>query len=268
LPRKHFILISTVILIIVLSLNSIATMRKEQRELYQILTKLDEDVLEQQLSENGTVSEQPLTENLESLKIVLQEKLEYLEEIEKEKKQLQEILSLRYENYYNAVEVKGDEVSVLTPSGFSTDMLENAWESLQADELEGTGGYFIKAEQKTGVNALILASIAVHESNFGRSALAQEKNNLFGFGAFYFGPFEHALEFETKKEGILYISDFIKDHYLKPGGEYYKGDTLSSMNIYYAEDEEWSDKVARTMSMIARAAVEEEELSLWKKHLQ
>ena len=46
--------------------------------------------------------------------------------------------------------------------------------------LIGLGKKFKEVESKYNVNALFLYSLAIHESYYGTSALAKDKNNLFG----------------------------------------------------------------------------------------
>ena len=46
--------------------------------------------------------------------------------------------------------------------------------------LRDSGSYFKEAEEKYGVNALLLYSMAVHESAWGQSNFALNRNNLFG----------------------------------------------------------------------------------------
>ena len=48
------------------------------------------------------------------------------------------------------------------------------------NRLEGTGRYFIEAQEKYGINAEFLAAIAIHESGNGSSTAARRKNNFFG----------------------------------------------------------------------------------------
>ena len=71
-------------------------------------------------------------------------------------------------------------IPVTTPSGFSAARFERAF---AGTPLAGIGEALILAEAKTEVNALVLAAIIVHESGWGRSRIAKEKNNLAGLGA-------------------------------------------------------------------------------------
>ena len=113
--------------------------------------------------------------------------------------------------------------------------------------LQGLGNAFITAESNTGINAIFLASIAIHESNWGNSALATDRNNLFGFGAYTNTP-DSALEFSSKEEAIYYVAQFLRDHYID--GDYYRGHTILDINRLYAADKNWSLQVFATMQKI------------------
>ena len=59
-------------------------------------------------------------------------------------------------------------------------------------KLNNTGALFIKYQNKYGVNALLAASFAALESGWGKSSIAQNKNNLFGLNATDANPSEDA----------------------------------------------------------------------------
>jgi beta-N-acetylglucosaminidase len=85
---------------------------------------------------------------------------------------------------------------------------------------------FFDAEEKYNINGIFLASIAVHESNWGRSALATNKHNLFGFGAYDESPYESAVTFESYEKGIDAVASFLASKYLNEAGTVLKtGDT-------------------------------------------
>lgn len=109
--------------------------------------------------------------------------------------------------------------------------------------LEGMGEYFHHAEKKTGVNAIFLVALANHESNYGNSNIAKEKNNLFGFNAYDASPMESATIYKNYGDSIIRVSRKIKDLYLNEKGKYFKGYSTEDMNIYYSTDKNWSKKV-------------------------
>ncbi|WP_350343914.1 glucosaminidase domain-containing protein [Proteinivorax tanatarense] len=119
---------------------------------------------------------------------------------------------------------------------------------LKGSALEGLGEAFIQAEIDHGVNAFFLLALAVHESGWGRSDIARDKNNLFGFGAYDKNPYKYARSFSTKEEGIDVVASHISNQYLTEGGRFYSGGfTLKHVNRRYASDLNWHVKIARSM---------------------
>jgi hypothetical protein len=120
---------------------------------------------------------------------------------------------------------------------------------------------FYEAEQKYGINGVFLASIAIHESNWGKSSIAVNKHNLFGFGAYDASPYESAVTFESYADGIDTVAAWLASRYLNSAntvlkngdvasGLYFNGATLSGVNVRYASDSEWANKVYNTMQTI------------------
>lgn len=120
---------------------------------------------------------------------------------------------------------------------------------------------FYEAEQTYGINGIFLVAIAIHESNWGRSALAINKHNLFGFGAYDQSPYDSAVTFESYAKCIDTVASHLASKYLnaqgtvlKNGdiatGTYYNGPTLTGVNKSYASDTEWSTKIFSTMQTI------------------
>ena len=96
--------------------------------------------------------------------------------------------------------------------------LEMAVDSLNSKNgFYGLGNYFITAERKYNVNAVILTAICCLESAYATSELAKKKNNLFGLGAndslegsVYFGEY-----YATKEECIYSAAHRLGCQYLK-----------------------------------------------------
>lgn len=87
---------------------------------------------------------------------------------------------------------------------------------------------FYDAEQKYGINGVFLASIAIHESGWGKSNIAKDKHNLFGFGAYDSSPYESAVTFDSYSEGALTVANWLISNYLNPAGVLLKtGETAS-----------------------------------------
>ncbi|MBR1539742.1 MAG: glucosaminidase domain-containing protein [Clostridia bacterium] len=120
---------------------------------------------------------------------------------------------------------------------------------------------FYDAEQKYGINGVFLASIAIHESAWGRSAIAVNKHNLYGFGAYDASPYESALTFDSYAEGTDVVAAWLISNYLNPAGtvlktgeiatgRYYNGANVTGVNVRYASDTAWCTKVFATMQSL------------------
>lgn len=117
--------------------------------------------------------------------------------------------------------------------------------------LIGYGQAFINAEAKYGVNALYLVAHSLVESNWGRSKIATEKHNLFGFGAYDSCPFECAYYFPSFNESIEYVAWYVRANYLNSDGRWYGGaPNLKGMNVRYATDMDWAEKISGLMHRI------------------
>lgn len=120
---------------------------------------------------------------------------------------------------------------------------------------------FYKADITYNVNGIFLASIGIHESAWGSSTIAKDKKNLFGYGAYDATPYESAVTFDTYYSGIEVLAKNLTKNYLNsPGapiangeiatGLYYNGNTAEAVNVRYASDKEWHNKVYKYMQML------------------
>lgn len=129
---------------------------------------------------------------------------------------------------------------VCVSSGVDVDTLTNA---LQYN-LKEYAADFIEAEQTYGINAIFIAAIAAHESGWGRSYIALNKNNLFGWkgsnGYRYFN---------SVREGIMHVSRSLKINYLSPDGCYFNGYTVEAVSIYYC-NRTWANYINSMMKYI------------------
>lgn len=136
---------------------------------------------------------------------------------------------------------------LLKPSDVSEHFINNR---LQGTALEGLGGAFKRAEEKYGVNALFLVSLAMHESNVGRSRIARDKNNLFGFQAYDRSPYSSAGRFMSREACIDHVAGYISRNYLSPSGKYFHGYSIESMNVCYATDKNWSQGIKARLNQL------------------
>lgn len=114
--------------------------------------------------------------------------------------------------------------------------------------LVGKGKVFKSVEKKYRVNAAYLLAHAIHESDYGRSEIAREKNNLFGVNATDSAPGEDATAYKSLTDSIEQTGRFIAKDYLDRDGRYFRGAYLGNkqkgMNVFYASDPFWSEKIA------------------------
>ena len=120
---------------------------------------------------------------------------------------------------------------------------------------------FYNAEQKYKINGIFLAAIGIHESAWGTSTLAINKNNLFGYMAYDRDPYNSASAFENYENAINTVAEALSSRYLHmsgtkisdeltASGTYYNGTTAASVNIKYASDPEWHNKVFSYMQYL------------------
>ncbi len=121
---------------------------------------------------------------------------------------------------------------------------------LKGTALEGLGGAFKKAEEEHGVNALFLLGLAVHESNYGKSKIAQDKKNLFGFQAYDNSPYSSAKGFDTFEDSISTVASYLSENYLSPEGKYFNGYSISAIGKKYATDPNWSNGIENRIKTI------------------
>lgn len=108
---------------------------------------------------------------------------------------------------------------------------------------------FLDAQNRYGTNAIMMLSLAMNESDFGRSTIAVQKNNLFGHAAYDASPGESSTAYKNVKESIIvHARDYLHQGYLYPSDSRYHGaffgDKSSGMNVSYASDPYWGEKAA------------------------
>lgn len=124
--------------------------------------------------------------------------------------------------------------------------------ALEGTGLSGLGEQIKKAEHRYGVNAWFLTALAAHESGFGTSKIAMDKNNLFGFMAYDSSPYRSAMSFKNRGEGINHVANYISNQYLKVGGAHFSGITIDSVGKSYATDKKWADKISLIMNNLIK----------------
>ena len=114
-------------------------------------------------------------------------------------------------------------------------------------KLRNMGQAFKDAEEKYGVNALLMLSVAMNESAGGTSNYALNRNNLFGIKAYdgsnsaatYSSPYDSIIDFSK---------NYISNGYSNPTDFRYNGATLGNkyrgVNVRYASDPFWGEKAS------------------------
>lgn len=126
---------------------------------------------------------------------------------------------------------------------------------------EQNAEYFYYIEKEYNINGVFVAAVGIHESNWGTSKIAQEKYNLFGYGAYDSNPYNGAYTFSDYSECIDLLARVLVKYYLNPAGtsiyggetasgKYYNGPTLSGINQKYATDKNWANSVYTTMKYL------------------
>lgn len=144
-------------------------------------------------------------------------------------------LSVRSDSTYTAIELDSYLQSVVPTS-----------------PLIGKTQLFIDAATKHNLNGLYLLAHAIHESDYGRSSIARDKNNFFGITAYDSDAYDSATGFATPEIGIDEGAKWISDNYGDPSDwRYINGSVLGNkrigMNVKYASDPFWGIKIAGHM---------------------
>lgn len=153
------------------------------------------------------------------------------------------------------------EMDVNKPSGLTLEDFKKVLSNNPRDVnkiFENNAESFYYAELKYNVNGLLIAAMGIHESAWGTSAIAKDKHNLFGYGAYDSDPYNSAFLFSEYQEGIETVAKALAKNYLNQAGtvlyggetatgKYYNGTTISSINTRYATDENWGNAVYNIM---------------------
>lgn len=176
------------------------------------------------------------------------------------------------QNFTDGVEYSKEELlaslsfdmDLTKPSGFTLDQFKKVlyWNSQDTQGvIASSAEYFYYAEKQYGINGIYLASMAIHEGGWGTSKIANDKKNLFGYGAYDSNPYGGSFSFDSYAEGIDLVARVLVKNYLNPmgteiydgqfaTGAYYNGPTLTGVNTRYASDKNWANAVFRWMTYL------------------
>jgi beta-N-acetylglucosaminidase len=97
---------------------------------------------------------------------------------------------------------------------------------------------FLICEEEYDINAIVMISCAILESQMGDSKIGRKKNNWFGIQAYDWDPFNCAKKFDTPAECIDYWCNMIKTRYIAEGRT-----TLKTIGKKYCSSSSWATKI-------------------------
>lgn len=156
------------------------------------------------------------------------------------------------------------DMDLREPSGLTLDQFK-AVLSNDSNDKKGifaeSAEYFYYIEKQYNINGIFVASVGIHESGWGTSTIANNKKNLFGYGAVDSNPYGGSYSFTSYSEGIDLLARVFVKYYLNPpgttiydgtvtSGKFYSGSNLSSVNSRYASDRNWANSVYKWMQYL------------------
>lgn len=157
--------------------------------------------------------------------------------------------SIRSKTEYTAEELDAFILQIIAEKE-STGLPKYAGATVKS-KIIGLGSYIKEMEEYYRVNGLFILSAAMHESDFGMSKNAFEKNNLFGIKVFDSTP-EAGEKYATPERSIeAFVLEYANKNYGIPGRPYAKGavpgNKTVGFNVHYASDPTWGAKISGHM---------------------
>lgn len=153
-------------------------------------------------------------------------------------------LPARSTTSYSATEIDAYIMKQLSAINNTTPLYKDA---VKKSKLIGLGETLKEVEKKHKVNAMLILSLAQHESAYGMSARAQKENNLFGLRVFDDNP--DNIEYISVEKNIeSLIDNYFNKNYIPPNAAYAHGAAFGNkaqgFNVRYASDPFWGSKAA------------------------
>ena len=154
--------------------------------------------------------------------------------------------SFTYYNYYQFLPLR-------SKTNISADIFNSYISKYDNSVMRGTGQTFIDAQNKYGINALLLFAMAAHESANGTSGYATKRNNLFGWNAVDADP-NQATSFSSvavcvNEQAGVNLRGFVD----VTDGRFFSsslGNKGSGLNVKYASDPYWGMEIASIVYQI------------------
>ncbi|MCI6696396.1 MAG: glucosaminidase domain-containing protein [Erysipelotrichaceae bacterium] len=148
--------------------------------------------------------------------------------------------SFTYYNYYQFLPLR-------SKTNISADIFNSYISKYDNSVMRDTGQTFIDAQNKYGINALLLFAMAAHESANGTSGYATKRNNLFGWNAVDANP-NQATSFSSvavcvNQQAGVNLRGFVD----VTDGRFFSsslGNKGSGLNVKYASDPYWGMEIA------------------------
>ena len=152
----------------------------------------------------------------------------------------EELDQLRIENEHQLrqIEIYREQIRIMDERLRELEELLTLYSALSGTGLDGLAPAIVAAGRATGTDPYLLAGIIAHESGWGSSTLARDKNNLAGLGAYDDCPGK-AIRFDSREDCVFYLARLIAD-----------GGSLEEIGTWYASDPTWAEKVAGCMRVI------------------
>lgn len=178
---------------------------------------------------------------------------EYREKYNKVNDELTKLKTQIYISKQKEMNVSRGDYSSKNLSDYSIMTVDelNEWIKERAPEdspFIGKADVFLKASADTNLDPKYLVAHAALESKWGKSNIAQSKNNYFGIGAFNATPTSSSYTFNTGLEsGIIEGSEWIKQNYFNKGqttlnGMIYGGPAYCQLSDG-TPDQKWIDRI-------------------------
>ena len=114
-------------------------------------------------------------------------------------------------------------------------------------KLLGLGNALKNLESKYGCNAALVLGMGIHESGWGKSGFAMNRNNLFGLSAYDHDPGK-ATYFDSPEDCVAFLmSDFLANYMDVNCGSYFSmslGTKEGGFITKYASDMYWGEKIS------------------------
>lgn len=136
---------------------------------------------------------------------------------------------------------------VRSRSNIDEDTFDDVVDEYSDSVMRNKGDDFIEAQEKYGVNALILFAMGCHESAYGTSNIAKSCYNLFGWNALDSNP-DAAEQYKSVSQCIYQQAGYNLRKYLDRSQGMWYGECLGTkgagFNVNYASDPYWGYKIA------------------------